>query len=116
MTHLRFAFVVAAIAGCSAPNPQPAALPIRVIPISDTVEFHSQPYPMRESGPELKSPEFCHLGRDCMELDSRPFMPCLVNGEPCEGEGGFMQATPRMIFKSIESKDIGPLPDSSSKK
>jgi len=92
MINLRLAFVLAAIAGCSSPNPRPVAPPTRVIPIADTVET--------ESGADLDAPQFCHLGRDCLALDSRPFTSCLVSGEPCEGKGEFLQAAPRVILES----------------
>ena len=102
MINLRFAFVVAALVGCSAPGPRAVAPPIRVMPIADAAE--------PEPGSGLKAPQFCHLGRDCMELDSRPFTSCLVNAEPCEGEGVFMEAAPRIIFKSIRPGDTGTSP------
>ena len=116
MTHLRIFLIAAIAAGCSVPSRQPLPPPTRVMPIADTFEFHSQPYLGQESGTEHKAPQFCHLGRDCMELDSRPFTPCLVDGEPCEGEGGFMKAAPDVIIKNVAPADIGPLPDSSSRK
>ena len=108
MNHLRLALVVTALAGCSAPVPQSTSPAFTVI--------HSQPYAMQEPGAGLKAPQFCHLGSDCLELDSRPFTPCLVNGESCEGEGGFMRAAPNVGFESIEPADIGPLPEAPPQK
>lgn len=115
MNHLRLALIVATVAGCSTPNPQPAP-PIDPFWIAYNVELHNQPHAMQEPGSDPKLPQFCHLGTDCMELDSRPFVPCLVNGEPCQGEGGFMKAAPEVIVKDVPPGDIGILPDSSSKK
>lgn len=107
MNHLRVMLVITAAAGCSTPNPQPVA---------GNIAIYSQPYARQEPGPDLKAPRFCHVSLDCMELDSRPFTPCLAKGEPCEGEGGFMKATPTVIFESIQSEDIGRFPDLPRKK
>ena len=111
MKHIRLALIAAAAAGCSAPSPQPAAPPAPVKPIAAGFRFYSQPYAMQEPDPDLKAPQFCHLNQDCMELDSRPFTPCLVSNEPCQGEGVYMQAAPTVIFKSIKPSDLEPLSD-----
>ena len=116
MTHLRTLLIATLAAGCSAPSPQPVPPPSRVVPIAGTLEFHSQPYALQDPGPGLKAPQFCHLGSDCIELDSRPFMPCLVDGETCQGEGGFMKAAPEIVIKDVAPADIGILPNSSPKK
>lgn len=108
MIYLRLAFVVAAVAGCSAPTPRAVAPPIPIQSIANTQA--------PQSGSDLKAPQFCHLGRDCLELDSRPFTSCLVHGEPCEGEGVLMQVAPRVVFKSIQPGHPGTLPSQPSKK
>lgn len=92
MLHLRLAIAVMVVTGCSAPNPRATPPPVQATPIALT--------PRPESGSDLQAPQFCHLGRDCMELDSRPFTSCLVDAEPCAGDGIFIEASPRVIVRS----------------
>ena len=116
MNHLRLALIVTVVAGCSTPSPQPAAPSKPGMSAATQMVFYSQPYTQPDPGPDLKAPQFCHLGDDCMALDSRPFAACLVDGKPCEGEGVFMQAAPSVVFKSVSPEEVRRLQKLLSKK
>ena len=116
MNHLRLALIVTVVAGCSTPSPRPAPPADPDLSAATRMVFFSQPYAQQDPGPGLKAPQFCHLGGDCLDLDSRPFAACLVNGVPCEGDGVFMQAAPSVVFESVTPAEVQRLQDLLPKK
>jgi hypothetical protein len=106
MIGLRIALVATllTVAGCSTSTTQSAAPLPRTFPIAATMDFISTPYAEAPPVAGDDAPRFCHLSRDCMDLDSRPFEPCLVGGGKCEGEGGFIRTAPPDIIRPEDNQ------------
>jgi len=75
--------------------------------------MYLRPYADPHASPDTDVPRFCQVSIDCLALDSRPFRPCYVGTEPCEGTGGFMNAAPRVVLKIASGAT---LPDTTPKK
>ena len=72
------AAALAALLGCSTPQPAPVADDSTPVPPPE-ISFS---LPLEVPGPE-SPPTFCKLGTTCLAMDPRPFEPCLLSTKAC---------------------------------
>jgi hypothetical protein len=86
---LATALLLFGTAGCStATMSPPAALPT-------SRDARPSESPGREVAPRAPlSAEACLIGQSCLELDARPFAPCLVATPGCERDAEFSNTRP----------------------
>lgn len=76
------AFCVGALLGCSTPQP-----PVVQPPLSMR-QFFGPLAPPSTIAPPVQA---CHVGtRSCMDLDARPFAPCLLTEQHCPRDAEFI--------------------------
>ena len=84
VTGLAAAVLGGALGGCSTPPASSVAGQV----IKPAIPVH-EPAPRQPL-----SAEACLLGQSCLELDPRPFEPCLVTTSRCERDGEFVYVRP----------------------
>jgi hypothetical protein len=84
VARLTTALVLLGMAGCSTATISPPAAP----PTSRFARPGEAPGRGIAPRPPL-SAEACLIGRSCLELDPRPFAPCLVATPNCESDAEF---------------------------
>ena len=72
------AAALAALLGCSTPQPAPVADASTPVPPPE-ISFS---LPLEVPGPD-SPPTFCKLGTTCLAMDPRPFEPCLLSTKDC---------------------------------
>jgi len=77
------------MAGCSTATVSPPAVSATSSEASTSVS------PRRQLPPQPPlSAETCLIGRSCLELDPRPFAPCLVATSRCEHDAEIVRVQP----------------------